>query len=85
LNPIERLFAMVWKFIEQHEWEALRNPLEWIHRGFHEFAVGAPRGVECRNLWALYERNHECFVARIKIEAEEECAAAMAAADDDDI
>ena len=78
LNPDERLFAMVWNWLQEHEAEALQNPLEWIHRAFHEFAVGTPRGTECRNLWGLYERNHECFLQRMEIEAEEEVAAMMA-------
>lgn len=75
LNPDERLFAMAWKWLQDHEAQALNDLLEWIHRAFHEFAIGTTRGTECRNLWGLYERNHECFLHRMEVEAEEEIAA----------
>jgi transposase len=75
LNPIEKLFALVWKWIQEHEEEALRDPLQWINRGFHEFSIGTPRGHECRNLWNLYLHNHECYLHRLEIEAVEEAAA----------
>jgi hypothetical protein len=77
LAPIENLFAMVWNYIRSNEVHAMANPLEWIQRGFHEFAVGAPRGKVCRPLWNLYLRNHESFLNRVAVEGAAEFAAML--------
>lgn len=62
LKPIERGFNLIKQYIQDHEVEAVNDPVKWINKAFQIYSVLGPRGGRCRNFFNTYERLHQSFL-----------------------
>ena len=65
LKPIEPCFALVKKFVKDHEYEATTDAgcIALIERAFTYYSVGEPGAASVRGHWDKYFTLHELYLA----------------------
>jgi len=61
LKPIEKCFALLKRYIQEHEDEALRNPVDFIHHTFSLFEIDGARAGSVIGHWNGYFGAREVF------------------------
>ena len=69
-NPIERGFGNVLNESRLYEGEAARDPVGVLDRAFFKYSAAGSHGHVAQGHFAVFQRNHENFCARIAQEAE---------------
>lgn len=61
LKPIEKGFALVKRWLREHEIEALENPVNYINFAFELYSTTGERGHIAKNHWKDYLNNHNRY------------------------
>jgi hypothetical protein len=63
LNPIERGFSLIRRWIRDNEGDFVGNPVGLISSSFSAYSTEGPLGDLCYNFFDLYRQNHNEFLS----------------------
>lgn len=69
LSPIERSFNMAWSYVRKHRRVSSLNHVsaaDQIQAALTYYSVAGPGGKKMKNLFKVYERNHEIYQDEMK-------------------
>lgn len=67
MKPIELGFAMIRKWLEEHDELCESNPRLALETAFHLHSEIGPYGYKCRNFWRQYKRNHLFYLKSLAL------------------
>jgi transposase len=65
LNPIERGFSLIRRWIRENEGCYVGNPIGLIQSSFFAYSIAGPFGDHCYNFFEFYRLNHSEFLNEI--------------------